>query len=78
MHGFHGARLSALDHEHDRLSQRLSTCLPPSPGLLRDILACNAKKDKKSNVSLGMDAVRWAILRAAGLEQVVAPDPKLG
>ena len=72
--GFHEARLLTLDRQHDNISRRLSKELAPSPGLLMDLLACNAKASRKDIISVGVDAVRWAVLRAAGLEQLVAPD----
>ncbi|KAL1956288.1 hypothetical protein VTO42DRAFT_7461 [Malbranchea cinnamomea] len=66
--GFNPARLKDLARIYDRVWKTISTEVPPGPGTLEDILCCCAKIPRSSVNCLGLDALRWEILRAAGFD----------
>lgn len=69
--GFNQNRLNEFLTKRNHIRNKIDNLVPEGPGMLRDFLAVSAKFSRTDRTAtLGLDPLRWAILRAAGLDTI--------
>lgn len=66
--GYNQSRLDDLIEKRDKIRENIVSEIPSGPGALDDFLFCSVQKKEPLLNKMGVDHIRWAILRAAGLE----------